>query len=196
MQLDKDLENHIIFNYEKWLHYYLNVDVKTYDSILDVVYHFKGSATKEAFLNRKDRTEFFADTGGQFAGNTEIRNELIAIEEFRELNTSILDVCFLNDEEWNFYSRFQFSSVLKKTKDGWCLIYQNFPFQKNNANGIPKNSIDDIFQYFFTPSPPGRGTGLGLRLGYDIITKSYQGQLTVESKQMRVINFQSNYLLI
>ncbi len=50
---------------------------------------------------------------------------------------------------------------------------------KDNGNGIPENIIDKIFQPFFTTKPTGQGTGLGLSLAYDIITKGHGGELTV-----------------
>ncbi len=54
---------------------------------------------------------------------------------------------------------------------------------KDNGNGIPQNIIDKIFQPFFTTKPTGEGTGLGLSLAYDIITKEHNGTIKVESKE-------------
>ncbi|HVX25443.1 MAG TPA: ATP-binding protein [Parafilimonas sp.] len=53
----------------------------------------------------------------------------------------------------------------------------------DNGNGIPQNIIDKIFQPFFTTKPTGEGTGLGLSLAYDIITKEHNGTIKVESKK-------------
>jgi len=53
----------------------------------------------------------------------------------------------------------------------------------DNGNGIPQKVLDKIFQPFFTTKPAGQGTGLGLSLSYDIITKGHGGELKVETKE-------------
>jgi len=52
----------------------------------------------------------------------------------------------------------------------------------DNGNGIPDNAIDKIFQPFFTTKPTGQGTGLGLSMSYDIITKGHGGELKVATQ--------------
>jgi signal transduction histidine kinase len=52
---------------------------------------------------------------------------------------------------------------------------------KDNGNGIPEAIRDKIFQPFFTTKPTGQGTGLGLSLAYDIVTKGHGGTLDVSS---------------
>ena len=52
---------------------------------------------------------------------------------------------------------------------------------KDNGNGIPEEIKDKIFQPFFTTKPTGEGTGLGLSMSYDIITKGHRGELRVET---------------
>ncbi len=49
----------------------------------------------------------------------------------------------------------------------------------DNGSGIPTHVLDKIFQPFFTTKPTGEGTGLGLSLSYDIITKGHGGELKV-----------------
>ncbi|WP_230471381.1 ATP-binding protein [Hymenobacter jejuensis] len=60
---------------------------------------------------------------------------------------------------------------------------------RDNGMGIPPAVRAKIFQPFFTTKPPGEGTGLGLSLSYDIITKSHGGTLTVESKEGEFTEF-------
>ena len=54
---------------------------------------------------------------------------------------------------------------------------------KDNGVGIPEAIRAKIFQPFFTTKPTGEGTGLGLSLAYDIITKGHSGTLEVESRE-------------
>jgi signal transduction histidine kinase len=54
---------------------------------------------------------------------------------------------------------------------------------KDNGNGVPQKVLDKIFQPFFTTKPAGEGTGLGLSMSYDIVTKGHGGELRVETKE-------------
>jgi two-component system NtrC family sensor kinase len=53
----------------------------------------------------------------------------------------------------------------------------------DNGSGIPDDIKEKIFQPFFTTKASGEGTGLGLSLSYDIITKGHGGELKVESNE-------------
>ncbi len=55
---------------------------------------------------------------------------------------------------------------------------------KDNGMGIPDAIKEKIFQPFFTTKPTGQGTGLGLSLSYDIITKGHSGELRCETKYL------------
>lgn len=52
---------------------------------------------------------------------------------------------------------------------------------EDNGMGIPDSIREKIFQPFFTTKPTGEGTGLGLSLSYEIVTKGHGGKLWVES---------------
>ena len=54
---------------------------------------------------------------------------------------------------------------------------------KDNGNGIPSKVLDKIYQPFFTTKPTGQGTGLGLSMSYEIVTKAHGGELKVETKE-------------
>jgi two-component system, NtrC family, sensor kinase len=53
----------------------------------------------------------------------------------------------------------------------------------DNGIGMPESVKAKVFQPFFTTKPTGSGTGLGLSLAYDIVTKGHGGNLEVESTE-------------
>lgn len=59
----------------------------------------------------------------------------------------------------------------------------------DNGMGISESIKAKIFQPFFTTKPTGEGTGLGLSLSYDIVTKGHQGSLLVESQEGKGTEF-------
>ena len=60
---------------------------------------------------------------------------------------------------------------------------------KDNGFGIPEKVKEKIFQPFFTTKPTGEGTGLGLSMSYDIITKGHGGELLVYSEEGKETEF-------
>ena len=54
---------------------------------------------------------------------------------------------------------------------------------RDNGGGVPESIREKIFQPFFTTKPTGEGTGLGLSMSYDIVTKGHGGELQVRSKE-------------
>jgi signal transduction histidine kinase len=59
----------------------------------------------------------------------------------------------------------------RKTADGVEIAV------RDNGGGIPEENLEKIFQPFFTTKPTGEGTGLGLSMSYDIVTKGHGGTL-------------------
>lgn len=60
---------------------------------------------------------------------------------------------------------------------------------RDNGTGVPQKVLDKIFQPFFTTKPTGEGTGLGLSMSYEIITKGHGGQLVVDTKEGEYAEF-------
>ncbi|RFP64132.1 histidine kinase [Hymenobacter lapidiphilus] len=60
---------------------------------------------------------------------------------------------------------------------------------RDNGTGIPEAARQKIFQPFFTTKPAGEGTGLGLSLSYDIITKGHNGTLSLETEEGKGTEF-------
>ena len=52
----------------------------------------------------------------------------------------------------------------------------------DNGMGMTPEIKAKIFENFFTTKPAGQGTGLGMSITYEIITKNHNGQLLVESE--------------
>lgn len=60
----------------------------------------------------------------------------------------------------------------------------------DNGSGIPASILNKIYQPFFTTKPTGEGTGLGLSMSYDIITKGHGGELKVTSREGEGTSFE------
>src|SRR6056297_1205527 len=135
MKLTKEQEAEVIPIYKEWWHSYLNGDVKTYDHYLDDDYRFVGSTVAEDFLNKLDTTKFFDDTAEQLAGKTQKRNSKLTTEYYDGIIfiTELADAYLLFGDEWTFYGKFRFSSMLSKRPDGWRFIYQHFSVPDSKA---------------------------------------------------------------
>ena len=53
---------------------------------------------------------------------------------------------------------------------------------EDNGPGIPDEIRSRIFDAFFTTKPPGKGTGLGLNISYNIIVYKHRGDIRVYSQ--------------
>ena len=52
----------------------------------------------------------------------------------------------------------------------------------DNGMGMTPEVKEKIFENFFTTKPAGQGTGLGMSITYEVITKNHGGQLLVETE--------------
>jgi two-component system, NtrC family, sensor kinase len=58
----------------------------------------------------------------------------------------------------------------------WLSVAETIELRvQDNGIGMSEATKAKIFQPFFTTKPTGQGTGLGLSLAYDIITKGHAG---------------------
>jgi signal transduction histidine kinase len=53
---------------------------------------------------------------------------------------------------------------------------------RDNGSGIPPEVKEKMFNPFFTTKSPGEGTGLGLSLSHDIVTKQHAGSIEVDTQ--------------
>jgi len=60
---------------------------------------------------------------------------------------------------------------------------------RDNGAGMSAAVRAKAFQPFFTTKPPGEGTGLGLSLSHDIVTKGHGGTLEVDSQEGKYTEF-------
>lgn len=60
---------------------------------------------------------------------------------------------------------------------------------RDNGSGVPQKIKEKIYQPFFTTKPTGEGTGLGLSLSFDIITKGHGGTLQLNTEEGEFAEF-------
>ncbi|MEM9538651.1 MAG: ATP-binding protein [Cyanobacteria bacterium P01_E01_bin.42] len=68
--------------------------------------------------------------------------------------------------------------------DKWVSIYIS-----DNGCGIPANTLQRIYEPFFTTKPVGKGTGLGMAISYQIVTETHGGSLECYSQVDRGTQF-------
>ena len=58
---------------------------------------------------------------------------------------------------------------------------------EDNGPGIPEEVQAKVFDAFFTTKEPGKGTGLGLNITYNIVIQKHRGDIKVRSKPEQTI---------
>ncbi len=139
------------------------------DEYLRLAYH--GLRAKDKSFNAKFETAFDDSIGKINIISQDIGRVLVNL-----INNAFYAVSERKKQESNGYEP-TVEVLTKKTDDKIEITV------KDNGNGIPKKVLDKIFQPFFTTKPTGQGTGLGLSLAYDIVTKGHGGELKVETKE-------------
>ncbi|MDN3642879.1 ATP-binding protein [Lutimonas halocynthiae] len=146
MNLSKQAEKELLVVYNSWWESYLNGDIPTYDSFLDDDFRFVGSTDGEEFLNRKGSTAFFEATADQLAGKAKLENIVRTIESIDSmvLITDLADAYVLDGNDWVYYARFRFTSLMRNTSNGWRFFYQHFSTPDVKAEEGETLGIDKI----------------------------------------------------
>lgn len=84
-----------------------------------------------------------------------------------------------------------YETDIQKTIDVKTYSDDNYVYCEisDNGPGIPPDIIDKIFDPFFTTKEPGKGTGLGLNIAYNIIKNKHDGELLVNSTEGKGTTF-------
>lgn len=141
---------------------------KLADEYLRLSYH--GLRAKDKNFNAAFDTEFEADLPAVEIASQDIGRVLLNLinNAFQAVNSKA------KSNELESYQ----PKVFVSTK----LVGQGVEINvKDNGLGIPDEIREKIFQPFFTTKPTGEGTGLGLSLAYDIITKGHGGTIEFSS---------------
>ncbi len=67
---------------------------------------------------------------------------------------------------------------LRTSRNGGSVVIEI----EDNGPGIPEAIQSKIFDQFFTTKPPGKGTGLGLNIGFEIVVHKHHGSITLNSQ--------------
>ena len=79
------------------------------------------------------------------------------------------------EEDDGFYKPTLWLRNRAKPAKGWSSA------SADNGTGIPADSMDKIFNPFYTTKPSGTGVGLGLSLSSDVVRR-YGGSITAQSE--------------
>jgi signal transduction histidine kinase len=139
------------------------------DEYLRLAYH--GLRAKDKSFNAVTKTDF----------DSKVRKINIIPQDIGRVMLNLINNAFYAVAEKNKLSGNGYeptvSVTTKKEKDKIEIKV------KDNGNGIQQKVLDKIFQPFFTTKPAGQGTGLGLSLAYDIVTKVHGGSIKVETAE-------------
>jgi len=145
------------------------------DEYLKLAYH--GLKAKDRSFNATMKTNF-----DESIGNINIIPQDIGRVVLNLINNAFYAVNEKKKQNQNGYD--PTVSVSTKKNNGKVEISVS-----DNGNGISQKVLDKIFQPFFTTKPTGQGTGLGLSLAYDIVTKGHGGKIDVRTNESEGTEF-------
>jgi two-component system NtrC family sensor kinase len=150
------------------------------DEYLRLSYH--GLRAKDKMFNAGMKTSFDENLGKIDAIPQDLGRVLLNL-----FNNSFYSVAEKKKQNIPGYEP-TVSVVTKKIKNAAGLSAVEITVS-DNGTGIPQKVLDKIYQPFFTTKPTGQGTGLGLSMSYDIITKGHGGELKVETAEGEFARF-------
>lgn len=139
------------------------------DEYLRLAYH--GLRAKDKSFNATLKTDF-----DESIGNINIIPQDIGRVILNLLTNAFYAVT--EKKRWNIENYEPTVTIVTKKSNTQIAI-----IIKDNGIGISQKVRDKIFQPFFTTKPTGQGTGLGLSLSFDIVTKGHGGELKMESNE-------------
>lgn len=150
---------------------------------LKLAYHaFRAKISKTEATNKNNITY-------DYLPDTTVPNTEVIVQEF---SRAFLNLCnnafYACHAKSNSESLENYHGIVKlstRYTDGLIKILVS-----DNGTGIPESIQTKIFQPFFTTKPVGEGTGLGLSLAYDIITKGHGGTIEVRSTENEGTEFE------
>ena len=145
------------------------------DEYLRLAYH--GLRAKDKSFNATMKTDFDASIG---------MVNIIPQDMGRVILNLITNAFYVVNEKKKQQPEGYEPTVSVSTKKNGNKVFVSV---KDNGNGIPQQVLDKIFQPFFTTKPTGEGTGLGLSMSYDIVTKGHGGELLVTTEQGEYAEF-------
>ena len=148
---------------------------KLLDEYVDLAYH--GMRAKDTRFNITIERSYDPAVGVV---------HVVAQDMSRVFLNLINNACYATDEKKKSSGE-EFSPIVRvstKNLDGAVEVRV-----RDNGSGIPAESLDKVFQPFFTTKPAGEGTGLGLSISYDVVVGTHQGEMRVESEEGEFAEF-------
>jgi two-component system, NtrC family, sensor kinase len=132
---------------------------------------YQGMRAKDKNFNATLETSFDKNIG----------NVSVVAQDIGRVLLNLFNNAFyaVQEKKWNVNGQYE-PVVSVSTKKGAATVEI---VVRDNGAGISQKAVDKIFQPFFTTKPTGEGTGLGLSLSYDIITKGHGGEIKVETTE-------------
>lgn len=159
--------NHLSNTIDDFRRFFKQDNEKTIFKIEDVVYHCK--SLTEASYKSNNITLL-----------VNIKNTNLKVEgRFGEMSQVILNI--LNNakdilKEKEIKNKIVNITVIEKKNNFKISIH-------DNAEGIPLNIINKIFEPYFTTKHKSQGTGIGLFMSKEIVHKHFNGVLKVQNKE-------------